>query len=159
MDSIWQDLKYGLRTLGRSPGFAAIVVLILALGIGANTAIFSIVNSVLLRPLAYPDSNRLVRVYTYSAEREQEDATFADFLDWRSTNHSFSEIAATWQNDANLFDKSGPEKIRAALATADLFKALCVRPALGRLFRPSDDRIEHVEQRYGSCLIAAFALA
>jgi hypothetical protein len=134
-------VRYSLRLLSKNPGFAAAAILTLAVGIGANTAIFSVVNSVLLRPLAFSDSSRLVRLYTHDQTRENLGLTFLDFLDVRARSKPFRGLAASWQNDANLFDQNGPQKIRAAFATADLFPLLEVRPLMGRLFRPSDDRV------------------
>ena len=146
MQSLLQDLKYAARVLAKSPGFTIVAVVTLALGIGANTAIFSIVNSVLLRPLAYPESHQLLRLYTYSTGQDQDDVTFPAFLDWRARNRSFESLAATWQNDSNLFDHNGPEKIRSAFATTDLFHALGVQPLFGRSFRLQEDRLgyDHV---------------
>jgi predicted permease len=148
-----QDLRFAARLLHKNPGFASVVILTIALGVGANTAIFSIVNAVLLRPLNYPQPQTLVRVYTYNAERADMGATFPDFLDWRLRNHSFSDLAATWPNDANLFDRHGPEKIRTAIATANLFTVLGIQPLYGRLFRPSDDRLG-----YQHVVLLSFAL-
>jgi putative ABC transport system permease protein len=136
-----QDVRYGIRVLRKDPRFAAAAILTLAVGIGANTAIFSVVNSVLLRPLAFADSSRLVRLYTHDQTRENLGLTFLDFIDVRERAHAFRGLAASWENDANLFDQNGPQKIRAAFATADLFPLLGVQPRLGRLFRPADDRV------------------
>jgi putative ABC transport system permease protein len=115
--------------------------LTLAVGIGANTAIFSVVNSVLLRPLAFTDSSRLVRVFTHDQTGENLGLTFLDFIDVRSRSHAFRGLGGYWENDANLFDQNGPQKIRAAFATAELFSLLDARPLLGRLFRSTDDRV------------------
>ena len=136
-----QDVWYSVRLLRKNPGFAAAAILTLAVGIGANTAIFSVVNSVLLRPLAFTDSSRLVRVFTHDQTRENLGLTFLDFLDVRARNHTFRGLGAYWENDANLFDQNGPQKIRAAFATADLFSLLDAHPLMGRLFRPTDDRV------------------
>jgi putative ABC transport system permease protein len=141
MKTLLQDAHYAFRMLRKSPGFTAVAILTLAVGIGANTAIFSVVNSVLLRPLAFADSSRLVRLYTHDQTRENLGLTFLDFVDMRARSHTFRGLAATWPNDANLFDQNGPEKIRAAFATADLFPLLDVHPHLGRLFRTTDDRV------------------
>ncbi len=141
MGRLLQDLRYAIRILVKSPAFTIVAILTLALGIGANTSMFSFVNSVLLRPLAYPNSERLVRLYTYDAQRDGEDATFSEFLDWRTRNRSFEGLASTWQNDANFVDRNGPEKIRSAFATANLFTILGIQPTLGRLFQATDDRI------------------
>ena len=141
LSSFVQDVRYSLRLLRKNPGFTAAAILTLAVGIGANTAIFSVVNSVLLRPLAFTDSSRLVRVFTHDHTRENLGLTFLDFIDVRARSHAFRSLGAYWENDANLFDQNGPQKIRAAFATADLFSLLDVRPLMGRLFRPTDDRV------------------
>jgi putative ABC transport system permease protein len=121
MGTLLQDLRYAVRMLAKSPAFTTVAILTLALGIGANTSMFSIVNSVLLRPLAYPGSDRVVRLYTYDAHRDAEDMTFGELLDLQARSRSFDGLASTWQNDANLLDRNGPEKIRSAFATANLF--------------------------------------
>lgn len=141
-----QDMRFAARMLSKSPAFTAIAVLTLALGIGANTAIFSIVNSVILRPLSFRDPGRLVRLYMYNGQVDNLGATFPDLLDWRARNRSFEGLAATWENDSNLFDESGPAKIRSAIASANLFSVLGVLPLLGRAFLPAEDRLgyEHV---------------
>jgi putative ABC transport system permease protein len=159
MGTLLQDLKHGLRMLAKSPGFTAVAVLTLALGIGANTAVFSIVNSVLLRPLAFRDSASLVHLYTYNGIETGRDTTLPDFLDWRARNHSFEELAGTWQNDANLLDQQGTEKIRSAFATANLFQTMGMPLTIGRSFQSTDDRLgfDHIavlsyglwQRRYG----------
>jgi putative ABC transport system permease protein len=141
MKTLMQDGHFALRILRKNPGFTAVAILTLAVGIGANTAIFSVVNSVLLRPLGFADSSRLVRLYTHDQTREHMGLTFLDFIEVRDRSHAFRGLAATWPNDANLFDQNGPEKIRAAFATADLFSLLDVHAQMGRLFRPTDDRV------------------
>ena len=141
MQTLLQDLRYAVRVLSKSPAFTIVAILTLALGIGANTSMFSIVNSVLLRPLAYPGSDRLVRLYTYDAHRDAEDMTFGELVDLQARSRSFDALASTWQNDANLLDRNGPEKIRSAFATSNLFPILGIRATLGRLFRSADDRI------------------
>lgn len=100
-----QDVRYSVRLLRKNPGFAAAAILTLAVGIGANTAIFSVVNSVLLRPLAFTDSSRLVRVFTHDQTRENLGLTFLDFLDVRTRSHALRGLGAYWENDANLFDQ------------------------------------------------------
>ncbi len=106
-----QDVRYSVRLLRKDPGFTAAAILTLAVGIGANTAIFSMVNSVLLRPLAFTDSSRLMRVFTHDQTRENLGLTFLDFLDVRARSHAFRGLKAYWENDANLFDQNGPQKI------------------------------------------------
>src|SRR6202008_4538601 len=92
--NFWQDVRYGLRVLLKNPGFVAIAVLTLALGIGANTALFSVVNGVLLNPLPFPNPERLVAVYARTAEFQQSSITYPNFLDWQKDNRSFSALGA-----------------------------------------------------------------
>jgi len=160
MESLLQDIRYAWRALRKSPRFSAVAILTLAVGIGANTAIFSVVNSVLLRPLQFSQSNQLVHLYMHNATQDGEGMTFLDFIDFRARAHSFKDLAAYWENDANLYDRRGPQKIRAACATADMFPLLDVHPTLGRTFQPTDDRLgfEHIalisyglwQRRYGA---------
>lgn len=137
MTTLLQDLKYGLRMLAENPGFTAVAVVTLALGIGANTAIFSMVNSVLLRPLPYPHSERITIV-------GQEwmggggDFSPADFLDVRAQNHSFEQMAATRELNFNLVSGDRPERVIGDFVTTNLFSLLGVEPMLGRGFVPED---------------------
>jgi putative ABC transport system permease protein len=141
MGNLLQDLRYGARTLLKNPGFTLIAVLTLALGIGANTAIFSVVNAVLLRSLPFHDPDRLVMVW--------EDASFAGFprntpapanyADWKSQNHVFEDMGALVDNSYNLTGDGEPEKIDAYEATANFFSMLGVKLALGRAFLPGED--------------------
>jgi hypothetical protein len=94
MQMLWQDIRYGLRMLGKNPGFTAVVIVTLALGIGPNTALFSIVNGVLLNPLPFQQPDRLVSLYTRTPEFTRSSISYPNFLDWRRDNHSFSAIAA-----------------------------------------------------------------
>jgi putative ABC transport system permease protein len=137
---LWQDLRYGLRMLGRNPGFAAVAALTLALGIGANTAIFSVVNAVLLRPLPYAEPERLVTLAYYQAKAGFEAAHDADFLEWREQAKAFEKVAAYAQRTVDLSGSGEPERLNAALVSADLFSTLGVGPALGRVFTPDEDR-------------------
>src|SRR5262245_43756812 len=139
-DEMFQDLRFGVRMLLKHKGFTAIAVLTLALGIGANTAIFSVVNAVLLRGLPYREPDRLVMV---SYVRAREGASFArpaEFLDWRDQAKSFEQIAAYKIDTADLTGGGEPERLDAALVSADLFETLGVAPALGRAFTPEEDR-------------------
>ena len=139
---IWQDLRYGLRALRKNPGFTAIAVITLALGIGANTAIFSVVNSVLLRPLPYPEPARLAMVYGISLQAAQEKSPLceADFLDWKSQNQVFESLAGFSTNRFNYTGGEMPEQIEGAWVTSDFFSTLGVRPAMGRGFSPGEDQ-------------------
>ena len=137
MTGLFQDLRYALRQLRNHPGFAAVSVLTLALGIGANTAIFSVVNAILLRPLPYPDSNSLVRVWSTSARFSTDVSSYPDFRDWAEQSRSFEQIAALSGRSFNLSGSDRPQRVEGLRTTAGLFSALRVRPLLGRLF--SDD--------------------
>jgi putative ABC transport system permease protein len=138
IDSLIQDLRYGLRMLRRNPGITLIAVFTLALGIGANTAIFSVVNAVLLRPLPYRDPDRLVLVSHYHANTS-EHTYGADFLEWRDQAKSFEQIAAYYFNTADLTGSGEPERLSAGFVSADLFATLGVAPAHGRAFTHAED--------------------
>lgn len=142
MESVWRDLRYGLRLLRRSPGFTAAAALTLALGMGANTVMFSVLYTVLLRPLPYPHPNQLVQIWETDQRRgeiQQGVASF-DFLEWRRTSHQFSEIATYTYNPVVLTGLKEPESINAQSVSAEFFDVLQVRPTLGRTFRPDEDK-------------------
>jgi predicted permease len=140
MGSLIQDLKYGLRTLARNPGFTTVAVLTLALGIGVNTAIFSVVNGVLLRPLPYPNPDRLVQIYERSAQINQLSVSYPDFLDWQRMNRSFAGMAAYRGESFNFTGAGEPQQIAGAVVTANFFSVLGVTPLQGRTFTPDEDR-------------------
>lgn len=140
MRTLWQDLRYGARTLWKTPGFTLIAVLTLALGIGANTAIFSIVNGVLLRPLPYRDPDRIVTLWENNAKDgiERDDVSPANFLDWRDRHRAFEEIAFA---NPFSFDYTGgdePEVLRNALVSRGFFQILGVGALHGRVFTPEE---------------------
>jgi putative ABC transport system permease protein len=138
---LWQDLRFGVRMMRKNPGFTLVAVLTLALGIGANTAIFSLVNAVLLRPLPYSDPDRLV-VMVKSYPQKGLDSwglSQADFAMYRDQNHVFERMAAYTSTGFNLTDVGEPERIRGASVTADFFSVLGASPVLGRDFRPEED--------------------
>ncbi|HXW56151.1 MAG TPA: ABC transporter permease [Candidatus Cybelea sp.] len=140
MHVIWQDLKYGLRLLARSPGFAAVAIVTLALGIGANTGIFSVVYAALLRQLPYAQPNRLITLSELRDPSDQYwDVSYPDYLDWQKQAKSFISLAG-FSNDAFVFHGAGqPEILPAAQATTNFFSTLGVRPMLGRDFAAGDD--------------------
>ena len=140
MTTLIQDLRYGLRMLAKNPGFTAVALLTLALGIGANTAIFSVVNGVLLRPLPYAEPGRLMTVYERSREFGQMSVAYPNFLDWRRENHSFTDIAAFRGDDFNFTGSGQPEHLRGEFVSASLLPVLGVNPLLGRNFLPQEDR-------------------
>jgi len=140
MDTLLQDLRFGLRLLLRQPAFTLLVVLTLALGIGANTAIFSVVNGVLLRPLPFPWPERLVMVWGHHADIGQETASLPDYLDWREGAPALEHLEAGSSTFFNLTGQGEPERIVGARTTAGFFQALRVPAALGRTFEPGEDR-------------------
>jgi predicted permease len=140
MQTLWQDLRYGLRTLAKSPGFAAIAILTLALGIGANTAIFSIVNGVLLNPLPFPHPQELTVLYEHTTNFEKFSISYPNFLDWQRTNSTFASMAAYRHEDFNITGSGEPERVRGGMVSSDFFPIFGVKPLLGRLFSRDEDR-------------------
>ncbi|HEX7117854.1 MAG TPA: ABC transporter permease [Longimicrobiales bacterium] len=138
MDTVYQELRYAYRALRRSPGFTLVAVLTLALGTGANTAIFSAVNAVLLRPLPYPEPDRVVRVFDTFDGRP---ATLSppNFYDYREQARSFEAIGAYYGTSYALTGEGPAAQIQAARASAGVFEALGIRPALGRTFGPAEE--------------------
>jgi putative ABC transport system permease protein len=141
MGALLQDLRYGLRMLAKSPGFTAVAVLTLALGIGANTAIFSVVNGVLLNPLPYPSPNQLVTVDASKPLFPRGSISYPNFLDWHRMNHSFSGFAVARPTGYMLTGEGDAEELDAAVVTSDFFSLLGIRPVLGHGFTPDEDRI------------------
>ena len=141
MTTLIQDLKYGLRMLAKDPGFATVAVLTLALGIGANTALFSVVNGVLLNPLRYWQSDRLVALYTRTAEFSKSSISYPNFLDWVRENRSFSALAAYRQDDFSLTGMGEPERVPVEMISASFFPLLGVKPIIGRTFLPEEDQV------------------
>src|SRR3954466_6010281 len=140
MENLAQDVFYALRRLVKAPGFTIVAVITLALGIGANTAIFSVVNGVLLQPLPYQDPERLVRLGEWSKQIPGMSIAYPNFLDWRERNHVFSGIAATQFNSFNLTGVDQAERLQGRAVSANFFDVLGVRPALGRSFLREEDR-------------------
>src|SRR6201984_1819593 len=118
MNTLLQDIRYGIRTLAKTPGFTAIAILTLALGIGANTALFSVVNGVLLNPLPYAEPDRLVAMYAKSAEFAHPSCSYPNFLDWQREQHSFSSMASFRPDDYNLTGMGEPERVKAEMVSA-----------------------------------------
>jgi predicted permease len=139
METLLQDLRYGLRMLAKSPGFTAIAVLTLALGIGANTALFSVINGVLLNPLAYPHSGQLVALYGKTAGFDHAPISYLNFLDWQRDTQTFSSMAIYRNQDYNFTDAGEAERLSGYMTSADFFSTLGTTPILGRTFRPDDD--------------------
>jgi len=132
-----RDFLFALRQLQKSPGFTLIAIITLALGIGANTAIFSVIYSVLLKPLPYPEADRLTIVSESDSNQPQISVAFPDYIDWKTQNHSFDELAATRRESFNLsgLDNRAPEQISGAIVTANFFKVIGLQPQLGRVWR------------------------
>src|SRR5271163_3825632 len=141
METILQDLRYGVRMLAKSPGFTSIAILTLALGIGANTALFSVVNGVLLNPLAYPQSGQLVAIYGESTGFANAPINYMNFLDWQRDTQSFSSMAMYRNQDYNFIGTGEAERLTGYMISADFFSTLGQRPILGRSFRPDDDQV------------------
>jgi predicted permease len=142
MINILHDLRYALRSLVNSPGFSVVAILTLALGVGANTAVFSLINSVLLRPLPYDEPERLVLVWESAPFFGLRDSPVApaNYFDWKQRSRSFEEMGALEDRAYRLTGEGTPEVVEGSLATASLFRVLRVRPALGRVFSEDDDR-------------------
>jgi hypothetical protein len=134
MNTLWQDIRYGVRMLWKNRGVSAIVIFALALGIGANTAIFSVVNSVLLRPLPYPDAQDLVFLNEKSPVLDEMSISYPNFLDWRAHNQSFEHVGVYNRGSYNLTGAGEAERIVTAQMSADLFTLLKVNPLHGRLY-------------------------
>jgi putative ABC transport system permease protein len=142
-NSLRQDLRYALRTLARNPGFACVSILALALGVGANSAIFTVVQSVLLRPLPFPQSERLivVRERNLKAGFPQFSLSPGNYVDYRDHNHTFSGFASFNSQGVNLTGGAEPERLRGVRVTADFFDVLRVKPALGRPFTAQEGQL------------------
>ncbi len=142
LDTLRQDLRYALRQIRSHPGFSAIVILTLALGIGANTAMFGVVDAVLLRSLPYPEASRLVILQGHKEGIGNEAASVPDYLDWKAQSRSFSDMSAFTGGSLNLTSDDGrpPERIIGARVSADFFRTLGVAPALGRGFTAAEDQ-------------------
>jgi len=141
INELLQDLRYGLRQLRRNPGFTAVAVLTLALGIGANTAIFSVVNSVLLNPLPYPQPERLAALFSHKPQFTYGSISYPNYLDWVRENHSFSAMAAFRPDSLNLTGMGEPERVPVEMVSAGFFPLLGVKPVIGRTFSSQEDQV------------------
>jgi putative ABC transport system permease protein len=145
MQAIMQDFRHALRVLRKTPGFTASAILVLALGIGANTAIFTVVNAVLLRPLPYPEPERLVRLWHVPPQKSFPGMSIfslsvANYLDWKAQATGFESMSAYQTRNANLTGRDHPESVLVTFAEADFFDVLEVKPALGRTYTREEDR-------------------
>src|SRR5262245_16142962 len=134
MNDARQDLQYAVRMLRRAPGFTVAAVLTLALGIGANTAIFTVVHAVMLRPLPYPEPDRLVGIIQQHTSFGVDIVTWPDYVEWRDTARSFASLAGAWNRVSNLTGVDEPERLAGAAITPNLFSTLGVVPQLGTVF-------------------------
>jgi macrolide transport system ATP-binding/permease protein len=140
LDNLGRDLRYALRQLRRNPGFAAAAILVLTLGIGASVAIFAFVDAALIQPLPYTNSNRLMAVDESEAFFPRSNMSFADYLDWKRMNKSFSSLDVYTRMGWLLKTPSGSEPIPAVRVSDGFFSTLGIKPMLGRVFLPGEDR-------------------
>jgi putative ABC transport system permease protein len=145
METFLQDLRYGARMLLKKPGFTVVAVVTLALGIGANTAIFSVINGVLLRSLPYREPERLVALWETNPKlgtesRNRNEVAMGNFLDWRSQSESFEQVGALYYANTNLTGTGEPERIQSAIVTVNLFETLGLEPVNGRSFLPEEEK-------------------
>src|SRR5215471_7275283 len=141
IESLFQDLRYGFRMLVRSPGFAVIAIVTLALGIGANTTIFSVVNGVLINPLPFHDSDQLVSLFEEIPNFKNGSISYPDFVDWQRMNRTFTAIAAYRSQGFNLSGQDEPERLQGEMVAAGFFEILGVNALHGRTFTPQDDHL------------------
>src|SRR5215203_5189273 len=142
MNTLLQDIRFGLRMLLKSPSISIVATIALALGIGANTAIFSVVNAVLLRPLPFPDPNSLVAVFETDTQRglQRGSHSYPNFFDLRTQNTVFERVACYHSGDYIMTGRGEPARLQGAVVTADLFPLLGVAPMSGRTFVPDEDK-------------------
>ncbi len=140
MTTLLQDLRYGIRMLRKNPGFTIVAVLALTLGIGADSAIFSVVNAVLLRPLPYPDSERMVILRERSPQLEGMSVAYPNFIDWREQNGAFENIGVYRRQSFNLTGSGEPERLVGAQMSADVFATVRVNASRGRVFTNDEDK-------------------
>jgi len=141
MNVFLQDVRYALRMLAKSPGFTLVALLTLAIGVGANTAIFTLVDSILLRPLSYPQSNQLVHISDVQPPHEiVSSADYAEFSDWRTQQQVFSDVAAYFQSQFDVTGQGDPERFTGISVSANLLPILGIQPALGRGFTPEEEQ-------------------
>ena len=139
LEIAWQDMRYGLRMLRKNPVFAAVAVATLALGIGANTALFSVVNGVLIDPLPYPESERLVTLHESKPNFDAGSLSYPNFLDWQAMNRTFSGMAVVRRTSFSLLGRGEPEQVPGVYISSDFFPVLGLRPVRGRFFAKGED--------------------
>ena len=138
---MWSNLRYGLRVLRKSPTFSVVAILTLALGIGVNTALFSVVNGVLLNPLPYPQPNQLVELWWDRTPGQHSSIPYLNFLDWQKESTAFSAVGAYLQDNMIVTGAGEPERVDGVKISANFFDLLGVKPSLGRSFRPEEDQV------------------
>ncbi|MGH9745228.1 MAG: ADOP family duplicated permease [Candidatus Acidiferrales bacterium] len=141
LETLWSDVRYGARMMARSPGFTIVAILTLALGIGANTAIFSVVNGVLLNPLPFPQSEQLVTLSESKPNFATGSISYLNFRDWQKDNHTFSSMAISRPISFSLTGSGEAEQLKAELLSSDYFTLLGVKPVIGRMFAPGEDEV------------------
>lgn len=143
MKDLWQDIRYGVRTIGRQPAFVAVIVLTLALGIGANTAIFSVVYGVLLRPLPYPEPDRIIQLsISYKGQLDYSGFTAREYAFWKDHSEPLEYLAATTPAGFNLSGADRPLRVSALRVSSDYFRVMGVLPVFGREFSPDEDSLK-----------------
>ena len=140
MQTLRQDLSYGIRMLAKKPLFSIIAVITLALGIGANTAIFSVVNAVLLRALPYHNSDRLIALSTVSSGGDREGLSVPEFQDYQAQMRSLEDLTGFQSQSVNLTGGERPDRVRGAFVTSNFFKVFNLPPLIGRTFAEGEDR-------------------
>jgi putative ABC transport system permease protein len=140
LETVWSDIRFGARMLRNSPGFTAVGIFTLALGIGANTAIFSVVNAVLIRPLPYPQAKRLTILWSTWGKETRGPASGPELMELRKRCRSFDEIGGIWATTGTITGTAEPEQVRLAFTTANFLPLLAEKPQLGRFFAPGEDR-------------------
>ena len=140
MTGLWQDVRYAFRSLAKAPAFTIVTLFTLALGIGANSAIFSVVNGVLIRPFPYRDAGRLVLLRETYAGGQVGSVSGPNFLDWRARSHAFSSMSAARGAELTLLGTGEPEEIQATLISSDFLHTVGVSPLMGRGFLPGEDQ-------------------
>jgi predicted permease len=141
LETLWSDVRYGVRMMARSPGFTLVAILTLALGIGANTAIFSVVNGVLLNPLPFPHPEELVSLSESKPNFATGSISYLNFRDWQRNNHTFSSMAISRPISFSLTGSGEAEQLTAELLSSDYFSLLGVKPVIGRMFEPGEDEV------------------
>ena len=141
MQTLLEDVRYGLRMLRRNPAFTAVALLTLAFGIGANTAVFSIVNAVLLNSLPFSDPDKLVTLFESKPNFKEGSISYPNFLDWQRDNHAFTSIAAYRPDSFSLTGAGEAEQLRGEMVSADFFSILGVKPLIGRMFTSLEDQL------------------